>query len=61
MLRQVDKINGIIIQKITAPKQADRWQNVPADKLGKGAEHVTPFDTFGAARDAAKATNPVPA
>ena len=60
MLRQVDKINGIIIQKVTSPKQESRWQNVPEDKVGKGAKHVTPFVTCGAARDAAKAINPVP-
>lgn len=61
MLRQVDKINGIVIQKITHRKQADRWQNVPENKIGKGVQFVTLFNTFHAARDAAKATNPVPA
>ena len=54
MLRQIDKINGVVIQKITHRKLPARYQNVPENKVGKGAKFVTPFDTLWQARDAAK-------
>jgi len=54
MLKQVDKINGILVQKITAMDGTIvRYQTVPENKIGD-SQYVKEFPTLTSARQYAK-------